>query len=81
MLGIEAGAHVRRHVHTQSEELFLVVAGRATFEVEHTRFELGPGDMLVLEPGEHHSIDVHDEPLRLLAVVAPNLDDTIFVEE
>ena len=81
MLGIAAGGHVRHHVHEHSEELFFVVAGSATFTVGEAKIELGPGDILVLDPGEHHYIDVHDEPLRILAVVAPNLDDTVFFEE
>lgn len=75
LLGFAAGAVVGEHAHLESDEIFHVVEGRATFVVDDVPHETGPGDLLHVAAGERHEIRVHDAPLVLLAVVAPNLDD------
>jgi quercetin dioxygenase-like cupin family protein len=64
------------HRHPRAEELFHVLAGRASFgfEGEPERI-VGPGGMLVAPRGVEHVIRVLDGDLFvLLIVVAPNED-------
>jgi quercetin dioxygenase-like cupin family protein len=64
------------HVHPRAEEMFHVLAGRATFafagEPDRT---VGPGATLVARRGVEHEIRVvGDEAFVMLIVVAPNED-------
>lgn len=74
MLGFEAGEVVPRHAHHESEELFLFLSGRCMFEAGGERCEVGEGDIVLVAPGEGHTFTAHT-PLRVLAVVSPNVDD------
>lgn len=43
------------HLHERITEIYLVARGTATVRVEQETLVLGPGDVLVLEPGERHT--------------------------
>ncbi|MDR2202287.1 MAG: AraC family transcriptional regulator [Clostridiales bacterium] len=45
------------HVHMIYEILFFI-RGRASFVIENRRFELRPGDLLFIPPGQHHNINL-----------------------
>ncbi len=65
------------HVHPAAEEIFSIVSGRALFTIgDEPEREVGPGSFLFAERGVRHLIRVPDgdEPLLLLAAVAPNED-------
>lgn len=81
MLGYAPGDVVPLHAHLDSDEIFFVVEGAATFEVGGEAVEASAGDMLHVGAGERHAIRVGDRGLVLLAVVAPNLDDAWESEE
>ncbi len=65
------------HVHPAADEIFSIVSGRALFTIgDEPEREVGPGSFLLAERGVRHLIRVPDgdEPLLLLAAVAPNED-------
>jgi len=65
------------HVHPAAEEIFSIVSGRALFTIgDEPEREVGPGSFLLAQRGARHLIRVPDgdEPLLLLAAVAPNED-------
>jgi mannose-6-phosphate isomerase-like protein (cupin superfamily) len=65
------------HLHPRAEEIFSIVRGRALFTIgDEPEREVGPGSFLLAERGVRHVIRVPDgdEPLLLLAAVAPNED-------
>jgi len=74
-LGYAAGDSVHLHAHLESDEIFFVVSGSATFQIEGETVSVAAGDLLHVGAGEQHAILIPDEPLVLLAVVAPNRDD------
>lgn len=76
-LSFAEGTTVPEHAHARSDEVFYIVRGKATFEFRDAAQPVAPGDTVVLEPGEYHRIVVSDGPLVMLAVVAPNLPDTL----
>ena len=57
------------HVHERQDELYFVHRGRAGFEVEGERFELGPGSLVHVEaPTPRRFWNAGDEALVLLIV-------------
>lgn len=42
------------HKHDDTDELFLVIAGRLTMQLREGDVELGPGDLLVVPKGAEH---------------------------
>jgi len=75
-LVLDGSVQVPVHAHAESDELFYFITGRARVRDEHGEFLAGPGDAVALEPGTFHTIDVVEGPVLLLAIVAPNVDDT-----
>jgi len=83
MLGLAAHESFEMHAHTESSEIFFFVSGRATYwDQWQEGHAIGPGDLIVVEPGEMHAFRAGDDNLVVLAVVAPNLNhkDTVYAE-
>ena len=74
--GWQAGFVTLPHVHPRAEELFHVLAGRASFGFAGQPDRVaGPGELLVAPRGVEHVIRVLDgDPFVMLIVVAPNED-------
>ena len=63
---------VGAHIHDAHDDTFYVLAGRATFVLDGTRLEAGPGTFVRVPPGvEHDYRNEGDEPVRLLNVYVP----------
>jgi len=76
VLRLPAGDEVVQHRHERSDEVFVIVSGTATFHVDGRSFDVVPGDVIFAKGGERHGIQVGPtDPLDMLLVVAPNLDD------
>jgi mannose-6-phosphate isomerase-like protein (cupin superfamily) len=57
------------HYHDEQDELYFVHRGRATFEVEGDKFELGPGGVVYVESTTPRKLtNATDEELVVLAV-------------
>jgi mannose-6-phosphate isomerase-like protein (cupin superfamily) len=57
------------HYHDEQDELYFVHKGRASFEVEGEKFELGPGGVVYVESKTPRKINNEaDEELVVLAV-------------
>ena len=76
LLGWPPGFRTIPHRHPGASELFAVQSGRTGFRLaDLDEVEMGPGSFLVARPGELHGLRVlGDEPVVLLAIVAPNED-------
>lgn len=60
------------HAHADQEELFVVLAGTATFETLDGSVRVGEGELVRFAPGEFHTcLNTGDELLSLLAIGAP----------
>jgi uncharacterized cupin superfamily protein len=54
---------------TESDELFVVLTGRATIEVEHgPTLEVGPGDVGLLHAGDRTTWTVHEDLRKIFQV-------------
>ena len=80
---VPAGTRTLLHRHDLSEELYHVTAGLGRMTLGTERFDVGPGDTVLIPPGTAHCIEaIGDEPLRLLCCCAPaySHDDTELLE-
>lgn len=53
---IPPGASIGEHRHEQGRELYFVVAGYGTMTTNGERFSVNPGDCILNEPGDSHSL-------------------------
>ncbi len=54
--GEMAHANEERHIHAEHYEIFVNVQGRGTVEVEGVDHPFGPGEVILIEPGESHHV-------------------------
>ena len=65
------GARAGVHVHSRTEELFLVLSGRARIQLGDEHVEVGPGDAVLTGFGGTQGVEaIGDEPYRMLVVEA-----------
>jgi quercetin dioxygenase-like cupin family protein len=62
------------HRHDQMYEVYLVARGNSTARVAAREIRLGPGDMLVVEPGEPHTFLSSTEDYLHFVIQTPFLD-------
>jgi quercetin dioxygenase-like cupin family protein len=76
-LKFEAGTVAQRHTHDLGHEIFLVLSGRAEFEIDGEKAELGPGQLCIARAAQHHQVRVlGDEPMTLYLSVTPHIQPT-----
>jgi len=66
------------HSHPDTDDFFLVLAGRLTIQLRDRDIELGPGELLVVPRGAEHCPKADDEAHVLLIepIGTPNTGDT-----
>ena len=66
---VPPGSAIGEHVHSRTEEIYYIVAGRAEMRVNDARREVGPGDLIVTPlNGKHGIANIGDEDLEFLVV-------------
>jgi mannose-6-phosphate isomerase-like protein (cupin superfamily) len=77
------GQSTSRHYHAETEEIYVVLDGRAEMEVDGERRDVGSGDAILIPPGAWHQITAAGGPLRILCCCAPPYrdDDTYFADD
>ena len=74
---LEPGAPAGRHSHDLGHEIFLVLQGRALFEIDGEEAELGPGQMCIALADQPHQVGaVGDEPMIMYLSVTPHIQPT-----
>jgi len=75
------GGATDRHYHRVSEEIYFILEGAASMEINGEVREVGPGDAILIAPGDWHRIrSLGPEKLRFLCCCAPSYshNDTFF---
>jgi mannose-6-phosphate isomerase-like protein (cupin superfamily) len=74
------GQATERHYHAESEEIYYLLEGGGTMELDGARREVGPGDAVLIPPGAWHTIVAGPEGARFLCCCAPPYrhEDTFF---
>jgi len=78
---IPAGHATTRHSHKLSEEIYFILEGAGTMEIDGQSRPVSPGDAILIPPGAWHQITA-TEPLRFLCCCAPpySHEDVYFQE-
>lgn len=68
------------HYHSNSENIYFILEGRARLLIEGKEVEAGPGECVWIPPGEKHDVaNIGESRLRLIEVKTPAESDFIIV--
>jgi len=72
------GQSTQRHYHRLSEEIYLLIEGGGTIEIDGEAREVGAGDAILIPAGAWHTLTAGSEGARLLCCCVPpySHDDT-----
>lgn len=72
VMSIPSGEEVGEEVHPKTEQTLFFQSGSGEALVGDERFAIGPGDIVVVNPGTRHNfINTGTEPLKIITVYAP----------
>jgi mannose-6-phosphate isomerase-like protein (cupin superfamily) len=80
---IPVGGTVIEHFHKTTEEFYYILSGTGLMKIEDGVREVGPGDTVIILPGQRHKITNNGQtPLVLLACCSPEwtAEDQVLVE-
>jgi mannose-6-phosphate isomerase-like protein (cupin superfamily) len=74
------GQATERHYHAESEEIYYLLDGGGTMELDGEERVVGPGDAILIPPGARHTITAGAGGARFLCCCAPPYrhEDTFF---
>jgi len=73
---LEPSEATERHYHAESEEIYFVVKGSGTLEVDGETRTVRPGDAALIPPGAWHTLEnTGTSELRILCCCAPPYSD------
>jgi mannose-6-phosphate isomerase-like protein (cupin superfamily) len=78
---LEPGGATTRHYHRASEELYYLLDGTGTMEIDGETRDVHPGDAILIPPGAWHQLRASaGGEVRILCCCAPPYsdDDTFF---
>ncbi|MDP1831150.1 MAG: cupin domain-containing protein [Geothrix sp.] len=74
---LEPGATIGEHAHPNTEDLYLILAGRGVGILDGEHFPVGPGDLfLVRAGGSHGLINDSEGPLTFLGLLTRSGEPT-----
>ena len=77
------GTASQEHYHTEAEEVYFVLEGQGGIRVDGETHSLGPGDMVVIVPGQCHKVwqeGKGDLVLLVTCVPAYSVEEVVFTE-
>jgi mannose-6-phosphate isomerase-like protein (cupin superfamily) len=77
------GTASQEHYHTVAEEVYYVAEGHGQLRVDGETRAIGPGDVVVIVPGERHKLwQEGEEDLVLVVTCVPaySVDEVVFTE-
>jgi len=81
---VPPGVAVAEHKHFELEETYTIVQGRGRMKLDGATREMGPGEAVIIRPGQWHTIRAAgDEPVEMVVTCAPpwNPDDQVFRDD
>jgi mannose-6-phosphate isomerase-like protein (cupin superfamily) len=68
---LDPGQATERHYHRESEEIYFLLEGGGTLEVDGEARDVGPGDAILIPPAAWHTLRAGPDGARLLCCCAP----------
>ena len=71
------------HYHTEAEEVYVVLEGQGAVRVDGETRTIGPGDVVVIVPGQRHKVwqkGEGDLVLLVTCVPAYSVEEVVFTE-
>jgi mannose-6-phosphate isomerase-like protein (cupin superfamily) len=65
------GQATERHYHRESEEIYFLLAGGGSMEIDGEIREVGTGDAVLIPPGARHTLRAGPDGARLLCCCSP----------
>ncbi len=77
---IEPRGHVIKHLHMNSEEIYIFTSGSATMKVNNNEFRVSAGDTVLINKNDIHELHTCDhECVEFYAVTIPPFDPSDFI--
>jgi mannose-6-phosphate isomerase-like protein (cupin superfamily) len=67
-----------RHIHTREDEVFLVLDGEVSFDIDGRRLVAGPGTAVYMPRGVPHTFRIKSAVGRMLGIMAPGAFEQLF---
>jgi mannose-6-phosphate isomerase-like protein (cupin superfamily) len=77
------GTASAEHYHTVAEEVYFVLEGRGEIRIDGATHAIGPGDVVVIAPGERHKVwpvGEGDLVMAVTCVPAYSVQEVVFTE-
>ncbi len=76
---LPVGCATQRHYHKVSEEIYFILEGTGSMEIDGEKSDVCPGDAVLIPPSAWHQISA-STPLRFLCMCSPPYahEDTYF---
>lgn len=72
VMTIPAGGEIGEEVHADTDQVLIIVEGRAEAQLDGESGEAGANDLVFVRAGvKHNFLNRGDEPLRLVTIYAP----------
>ena len=68
----------RPHIHTRSDEAFVLLSGSLIVEVEGEPHSIGPREFCCFPAGMYHAILSVEPPIEMLVLRAPSVGDKAY---
>jgi mannose-6-phosphate isomerase-like protein (cupin superfamily) len=72
------GSGEKSHMHTESDECFVVLKGSLIVEVEGKRIEINEREFCCFPAGTYHAIIEVRSPVETLTIRAPSINDKVY---
>lgn len=80
---LPVGASTTPHFHPRTEEIYYILEGTGSMQIDDETRDIGPGDAIAIPPGATHQItNTSDQVMKFLCCCAPAYehDDTVLME-
>jgi len=78
---LEPGQSTERHYHRLAEEIYLIIEGAGSLEVDGDTAQVAAGEAILIPPGAWHELTAGTDGVKLICCCVPpySHDDTFFV--
>jgi len=69
------------HAHKESDEIFIILKGSMTIQIQEVEFELNSGEFCCFPAGIYHAVKSVKTPVESLMIRSPSIEDKIYMNK